>query len=530
MRYYYVAVAIIGFSASLAFAAIDRGPYLQPTADMETAVGIAWRTTTASAGTVRYGISDVTEHSASTASGTHHYITLTGLSAGMVYKYQIICGGETTPVYSFRTSSDTDERRCILLSDVHAISSNESVWNNRQAAMMADMLSYDPDIVIITGDLVENGGVVADWELFFTTYKELLATAILMPLYGNHEAYVIPDGIDNFKNAFYLPENAPSGDEELSYYADYGGIRWVMIAYLEEHYDLAWLNTTMANAFIDNRFLIGGKHHPIYLSCAYDDEMADNCAGWKASMLPLLEANGMDIFLNGHRHLHHRSYPLDQDYPVPSPDSDHPYGTGWGGLTTTETENYQDYDGVIHIELQSTYYQKDGAIYQRPHIASVGPESGDDGKTWIGYSTITVVGAVLTYDAYSYSADGAIKKRAIDHFIIDKSGASRISGRITASGSGLAGVKVSLNETQFGITNTSGEYVIPAVINGSYVITPSKNGYVFDPSSRTVSVADADATGIDFSAVSSGGGTITLQNGLDGYLGVQDNQIGRAHV
>ena len=49
--------------------------------------------------------------------------------------------------------------------------------------------------------------------------------------------------------------------------------------------------------------------------------------------------------------------------------------------------------------------------------------------------------------------------------------------------------------------DSSGNYVFTGLPNGTYTITPGKSGYAFAPASRSVTVSDADASGISFTAL-----------------------------
>jgi len=77
---------------------------------------------------------------------------------------------------------------------------------------------------------------------------------------------------------------------------------------------------------------------------------------------------------------------------------------------------------------------------------------------------------------------------------------SRISGRITQGGSGLAGIAVSVGSTLVS-TDANGDYTVSGLEPGSYTVQPSGSGLQFSPTSRTVTVGP-DRSGVDFSAVS----------------------------
>jgi outer membrane protein assembly factor BamB len=100
-----------------------------------------------------------------------------------------------------------------------------------------------------------------------------------------------------------------------------------------------------------------------------------------------------------------------------------------------------------------------------------------------------------------------------------------VSGTVTLSGSGLAGVALTL--TPGGLTATTasdGTYTITGVDSGAYTLKPSLTGYSFAPALRSVDVNNADVTGQDFAATLSTFtvfGTITNKadgSGLAGAL------------
>jgi hypothetical protein len=88
------------------------------------------------------------------------------------------------------------------------------------------------------------------------------------------------------------------------------------------------------------------------------------------------------------------------------------------------------------------------------------------------------------------------------NFIATPVGSSHsISGTITASGAGLAGVTVSLVGTSVTTTtNAVGAYSFAGLAAGPYTITPSKTGYTFSPTSSSQTLASADITNVNFTA------------------------------
>ena len=77
-----------------------------------------------------------------------------------------------------------------------------------------------------------------------------------------------------------------------------------------------------------------------------------------------------------------------------------------------------------------------------------------------------------------------------------------IKGRITTpNGTPINNVRISRGgSTVTAITNLNGEYTLSAVPNGTYFVVPSRAGFTFTPSSRNVTVSNADVLNINFVA------------------------------
>jgi hypothetical protein len=80
--------------------------------------------------------------------------------------------------------------------------------------------------------------------------------------------------------------------------------------------------------------------------------------------------------------------------------------------------------------------------------------------------------------------------------------AGQLGGNAISGSAGVAGATVSYSGTASGSVTAdgSGNYSIPSLADGPYTITPSLAGYTFSPTSRAVTVAGLDTTGVDFTA------------------------------
>jgi PKD domain-containing protein/carboxypeptidase family protein len=74
-----------------------------------------------------------------------------------------------------------------------------------------------------------------------------------------------------------------------------------------------------------------------------------------------------------------------------------------------------------------------------------------------------------------------------------------ISGTVMSGGQPLSGVTIS-DGTRSAMTDGAGNYAIQGVPNGSYTLTPTREGYTFTPATLAVSVSGANRTGQSFTA------------------------------
>ena len=87
-----------------------------------------------------------------------------------------------------------------------------------------------------------------------------------------------------------------------------------------------------------------------------------------------------------------------------------------------------------------------------------------------------------------------------------------VSGAVTtASGAAIGGVRVSSGSAT-ATTNTSGQYTLTGLANGTYTLSPSLAGYTFSPSSQSVTVNGANVTGRNFTGTVASSGSTVVHN------------------
>jgi hypothetical protein len=99
-----------------------------------------------------------------------------------------------------------------------------------------------------------------------------------------------------------------------------------------------------------------------------------------------------------------------------------------------------------------------------------------------------------------------------------------VSGSVTAAGQPLAGVTVS-DGTRTATTSAAGAYTLSGVPNGTYTLTPRRDGFTFTPATLSVTVNGANLSGRNFTATAVPAGVLLeahFTTGPDGFTYADD--------
>ena len=178
-----------------------------------------------------------------------------------------------------------------------------------QYQLAAEMIAQRPDFVLHTGDLVYSRGARHDYEdRFFRPYRAMLSEVTFWPSLGNHDVSK-PDFGAPYLEVFELPENGPTGlPAEHDYWFDYGDARVAIVDSNHSEDELRqhvapWLEKTLG---VDGpRWRFAVFHHPPYTGGKYkpDEKII-------STIVPALEAAGVDIVFSGHDHMYMRMGPI----------------------------------------------------------------------------------------------------------------------------------------------------------------------------------------------------------------------------
>ncbi|MEW2920921.1 fibronectin type III domain-containing protein [Muricauda sp. ANG21] len=204
-----------------------------------------------------------------------HEVKLTGLKRFTEYYYRVKTGKATSDIFQFKTppfASDQESFNMVAMSDMQYDSQHPNKFSEvvNQGVLQYLQKEYGgklPDnlaMVLIPGDLVENGSKYYQWkEHFFDPAQKLFAEVPVYPVLGNHER----NSIFYFKY-FSLPENGTPAYAEHLWYKDYGNTRVIGLNSNDGYRDLReqyqWLEKvleeTAKNKDID--FVFAQLHHP----------------------------------------------------------------------------------------------------------------------------------------------------------------------------------------------------------------------------------------------------------------------------
>jgi len=228
-----------------------------------------------------------------------HEISLLGLIPDTTYEYQVSMDGSSqwSPSWPavFTTAPDASQTfRAAVYGD-------SRTQHEQHREVVKSITKNEPDILLHTGDIVEEGMNYKNWDKeFFHPSADLIAYVPLYPVIGNHE-------YNGSERMWYYDFFSPPGNEQW-YAFTYGCARFVI---LDSNFNFSpggsqysWLvEEFQSSGYINSKWQIALFHHPPFTSGSHlGDEVpiADY-------LVPLFEANGVDMVFSGHNHHYERS-------------------------------------------------------------------------------------------------------------------------------------------------------------------------------------------------------------------------------
>lgn len=190
--------------------------------------------------------------------------------------------------------------------------------------IVADVLSFQPALVLQTGDLVHHGSAADEWKVFDDITGDMRRQIPYYPARGNHD--VSTEGYYEQR----VTQPALSGNK-LYYSFEKGNLHFVSIdtqqALDPESEQGRWLETDLAQAQAAGRFIIPFFHKAIFSIGPHANE--EDVLALKPVLHPLFQRHGVRLVFEGHDHVYYRTVRDGITYVV----------TGGGGASLYDGEN-----------------------------------------------------------------------------------------------------------------------------------------------------------------------------------------------
>ena len=350
---------------------ISIQPYLQNLGN--NSVTIMWESNSDSDNYIKWGENinlENTTYGTSQISELPYYIhtvTIENINPNTHYYYKAGQNNQNSNIYDFYTTtltSDEQSINIIAMSDMQIDSSNpnkfyeiihDGVINYIQS--QDGSLNETIDMVLIPGDLVENGNVYEQWkEDFFSQSHPIFSYIPVYPVPGNHE-----NDSPFFFKYFSLPENGTPGYEEHWWFKDVSNVRIIGLDSNGPYRiteQLNWLENTLIetgnNPDID--FVFAQLHHP------HQSELwTPGNTDYTGEVIELLESFSTNtgkpsIHFFGHTHGYSRGQSKDHNHLMVNVASGGGHLDYWGAYPNNDYDEYsisQDEYGYVFVQIDA---------------------------------------------------------------------------------------------------------------------------------------------------------------------------------
>ncbi len=325
---------IIGFAVIIVFLLIgrsiqmyldsqfdgERKPYIQSLS--ATSAVIKWQTPQPSNSQLFYGqqLNNLALIKSDTTPTKKHELVITGLQPDVKYFYTLD-KQLTDNQQWFKTLADTKSTASVriwAMGDTGVTGENQQ--NVKKSALQwmrentPNDMSPKANLWMLLGDIAYRSGTQKQYQkALFDAYSDVIKNTAILPVYGNHD-----DRRWSYFDIFTLPEKGETGglasSTEHYFSIDYANVHVLILdsqdSSLEPDGDMAkWIKDDLAKT--KAQWIIAAFHHPPYTDGSHDSDNRSDSNGKMADLreniLPILEANGVDIVLAGHSHGYERS-------------------------------------------------------------------------------------------------------------------------------------------------------------------------------------------------------------------------------
>jgi acid phosphatase type 7 len=325
---------LILFTNFLIAQTVTRGPYLQQATP--TSIIIKWQTNIATNTKVNYNttLPTLSSSTTNTVSSTNHEIKITGLQPYTKYYYSI--GSTTSTLVAaasdlfFRTMPNYGQKGDYRFWAIGDAGTGDNNQRDTRNAFVTYNNNRNIDGWIWLGDNAYNGGFNSEYQsnvFSNNTYENQLKNTVVWPAAGNHDYnnHIPFSPSPAYLDIFSLPSNGECGgvpsSSEKYYSYNYGNIHFIVLESYDESRASTGTMATWLQADLNANtqpWVIAYWHHPPYTKGSHNSDNSSFLDGelvdMRQNIIPILEAKGVDLVLNGHSHVYERSYLLDGHY------------------------------------------------------------------------------------------------------------------------------------------------------------------------------------------------------------------------
>jgi hypothetical protein len=293
-----------------------RGPYLQRVSTSEG--WLVLDTDLPTRVSLRYGLRRPRGASSlnfvDSGPAIHHELHLARLAPATAYHYRLVAHGTGDPASPSARPSEIEVEadfhtppagvhplRFVVFGDVRS-------GHDVHAQLVRSIAAEDPDLVLLTGDMVDRGTDEGDWERFFDIEAPLLRQVAVYPAAGNHEYVSRGRGLERYLALFLRTQ-------PTSWWSfDVAGVHFTILdseAFANPD-QLAWVGRDLAEARRRRPraiFVLG--HDGPYSSALHGDNKAAI-----HDYVPLFERYRVSMVFSGHDHDYERGRVGNTDYLV----------------------------------------------------------------------------------------------------------------------------------------------------------------------------------------------------------------------
>lgn len=239
-----------------------------------------------------------------------HKVALSKLKPGTTYIYRVV---NKPDIISAQGTFKTAENKLnpftfIQITDTQGSDEKDyKLWKN--TLIKAFEKFPDAKFLVHTGDMVDDGQKINQWDLFANAVKPELINIPIVPAVGNHDAMNkngTNSNMKNFTDRFNIAKEIDAESLPVAVYSfDYGNAHIAVLNTESERYDLKkqgeWLSSDMAKT--DKQWKIVALHRGPYGAVHESSTIRDE-------LTPVFDKLKIDLVLQGHDHNYVRTYPM----------------------------------------------------------------------------------------------------------------------------------------------------------------------------------------------------------------------------